>query len=247
MASPYSSRYYEGLKEDSAGSARETVPLVLRLFPAKTVVDVGCGSGTWTKAYADNGCDVLGIDGAIVRVDQLLIPAERFQRANLAEPLRLDRRFDLVNCLEVAEHLPPARGESFAADLCRLGDVVVFSAAVPGQGGTHHVNEQWPSYWLPFFRMQGFVPLDCLRHQLWGNDKVAWWYVQNMFAFVKESRLAEFPAAVAANRPWPIDLVHPRAYVRATVPSEMSPRMLKEVAKALPHFPGKVLKHLRGG
>lgn len=247
MSSPYSSRYYEGLKEDSAASARATVPLIRRLFPARTVVDVGCGSGTWARAYADAGCDVLGIDGDIVRPEQLLIPAEKFRRANLAEPLRLDRRFDLVNCLEVAEHLPPARGEGFVADLCRLGDVVIFSAAVPGQGGTHHVNEQWPSYWIPFFRSQGFAPLDCLRHQLWGNGGVAWWYVQNVFAFVKETRLGEFPEAVAANRPWPTDLVHPRAYVRATVPAEMSPRMLKEVAKALPHFPGKVLKHLRGG
>ena len=247
MSSPYSSRYHEGLKEDSAASARETVPLVLRLFPSRTVVDVGCGSGTWTKAYADAGCDVLGIDGDIVRTEQLLFPADKFRRADLAAPLRLDRRFDLVNCLEVAEHLAPARGESFVADLCRLGDVVFFSAAVPGQGGTHHVNEQWPSYWIAFFRVHGFVPLDCLRHRLWGNDKVAWWYVQNAFAFVKGSRLADFPEAVAEDRPWPTDLVHPRAYVRATVPSEMSPRMLKEVAKALPHFPAKVLKHLRGG
>lgn len=245
MSAPYSSRYYEGLKEDSAASARAVVPLVLRLFPARSVVDVGCGAGTWTRAYLDAGCDALGIDGAVVREDQLLFPAERFERRDLAQPLSLGRRFDLVNCLEVAEHLDPSRGPSFVADLCRLGDVVVFSAAVPGQGGTHHVNEQWPSYWIPHFRSQGFVPLDCLRWQVWDNPEVAWWYVQNAFAFVREARLADFPAAAAAVRPWPTDLVHPRAYVRATVPAEMSPRMLKEVARALPHFPGKVLAHLR--
>ena len=88
------------------------------------------------------------------------------------------------------------------------------------------------------------MPLDCLRHQIWGNDRVAWWYVQNLFLFVRESRLADFPKAREASRPWPQDLVHPRAYVTATVPSQMSPRMLKEVALALPHFPGKILKHL---
>jgi hypothetical protein len=68
--------------------------------------------------------------------------------------------------------------------------------------------------------------------------------VQNLFLFVRESRLADFPKAREASRPWPQDLVHPRAYVTATVPSQMSPRMLKEVALALPHFPGKILKHL---
>jgi len=243
--SAYSTRYYEGLKEDSLSSARAVVPLVLDLFAPKTLVDVGCGSGTWTKVYQDAGCDILGVDGAVVKLDQLLIPAEKFSRRDLMQPLRLERRFDLVNCLEVAEHLEGSRADGFVADLCQLSDAIVFSAAVPGQGGTHHVNEQWPSYWIAKFQSQGFVPLDCFRHLLWSNDQVAWWYVQNMFAFVKKSRLGDFPKAAAGSQPWPADLVHPRAYVRATVPSEMSPRMLKEVVRALPYFPGKVMAHLR--
>jgi len=244
--SPYSTRYYEGLKEDSAASANAVVPLLLRLFPSRTIVDVGCGSGTWARAYQDAGCEVLGIDGDVVRPDQLVIPANRFERHNLNEPFHLKGRFDLVNCLEVAEHLDPSRGPGFVTDLCRLGDVVIFSAAVPGQGGTHHVNEQWPSYWIPLFQAAGFTSLDCVRWQIWGDTRVAWWYVQNLFAFVKQSRVADFPLAVDAVRPLPADLVHPRAYVRATVPEQMSPRMLKEVVKALPYFPGKILSHLRG-
>ncbi len=245
MALTYSSRYYEGLKEDSAGSAREAVPQILSLFPARSVVDVGCGSGTWTAAYHDAGCEVLGIDGTYVKEEQLVFPREHFQRHDLRLPLVLSRRFDLVNCLEVAEHLPAERADGLVADLCRLGDVVIFSAAVPGQGGTHHINEQWPSYWQPKFRAQGFVPLDCLRPKWWGNGKVAWWYVQNAFAYVRENRLNDFPAATDAAQPWPVDLVHPRAYVRATVPEQMSPRMLREVARALPYFPEKILKVLR--
>ena len=243
--SAYSTRYYEGLKEDSLGSARAVVPIVLGLFAPKTVVDVGCGSGTWAKVYAENGCEILGIDGEIVQADQLLIPPSQFIRKDLSQPLALDRRFDLVNCLEVAEHLDGSHADTFVRDLCQLGDVLFFSAAVPGQGGTHHVNEQWPSYWLPKFEAQGFQAIDCIRHQIWGNSSVAWWYVQNAFAFVKKTRLQDFPKAQQAARPWPTDLVHPRAYVRATVPSEMSPRMLKEVALALPYFPGKVLAHIK--
>lgn len=243
--SPYSTRYYEGIKEDSAASAKSVVPLLLQLFPSKTVIDVGCGSGTWAKVYLDAGCDVLGIDGHVVRPEQLLIPAQRFERHNLNHTLSLNRCFDLVNCLEVAEHLDPARGPSFVADLCRLGDVVIFSAAVPGQGGTHHVNEQWPSYWIPHFQSAGFAPLDCVRWQIWNRTEVAWWYVQNIFAFVKESRVTDFPKACGAVQLMPTDVVHPRAYVRATVPAQMSPRMLKEVVKALPYFPGQVMAHFR--
>ncbi|MEN9733063.1 MAG: hypothetical protein RLZ45_1058 [Verrucomicrobiota bacterium] len=246
MPLAYSSQYYEGLKEDSAASAREVVPLLLGLIPARQMIDVGCGSGTWTKVYLEAGCEVTGVDGSFVRPDQLVFPAERFQSHDLEKPLSLGRRFDLVNCLEVAEHLLEGRADGFVADLCRMADVVVFSAAVPGQGGTHHINEQWPSYWQPKFRAQGFVPLDCIRPAIWNNPKVAWWYVQNLFVYVRESVQDRYPAAVAASKPWPVDVVHPRAYMRATVPSEMSPRMLKEVARALPYFPGKILKAVRG-
>ncbi len=241
----YTAGYYQSIREDSAASAREVVPLLMRLFSPRSVVDVGCGPGTWTAEYKRAGAAVLGIDGYNVKSEQLLIPAPEFERRNLTEPLRLERRFDLVNCLEVAEHLPATRAASLVQDLCRLGDVVVFSAAVPGQGGTHHINEQWPSYWIAFFRENGFQALDCIRPQIWTNENVASWYAQNMFAFIKQERVAGFPAAVESGRgTGPIDLVHPRAYVKATVPQEMSPRMIKEVVKALPHFPGKIAKHL---
>ena len=88
--SAYSKAYYEDLKEDSTTSAKEVVPLILQLFPAKTVVDVGCGSGTWARTYQDQGCEILGIDGEIVRSEQLLIRPETFTRRNLMEPLRID-------------------------------------------------------------------------------------------------------------------------------------------------------------
>ncbi|PYK99882.1 MAG: hypothetical protein DME19_07105 [Verrucomicrobia bacterium] len=241
----YSAGYYQSIKEDSAVSAREVVPLIMKLFAPQSVVDVGCGSGTWAAAYKEAGAQVLGIDGDDVRTGQLAITPQEFARRNLAEPLRLDGRFGLVNCLEVAEHLPGARAQSLVRDLCQLSDAVVFSAAVPGQGGTHHINEQWPSYWIAFFQENGFQALDCIRPSIWNNEKVAWWYAQNMFAFIKQERVVDFPTAVAgAARGAPIDVVHPRAYLKATVPREMSPRMLKEVLKALPYFPGKILSHL---
>jgi SAM-dependent methyltransferase len=248
----YSARFYQSIYTDSAVSAQAVAPLIVRLFAPQTLVDVGCGTGTWTQALKHAGVpEALGIDGREVNADQLVIAPSEFQRHDLTQPLRLNRRFDLALSLEVGEHLPPERAPGFVADLCRLSDAVVFSAAVPGQGGTHHVNEQWPSYWITLFNGCGYAVVDCLRPQLWNNAAVAWWYRQNMFVFVKGDPLAKHGALVElSQQPFPSDVVHPQAYVTATVPQEMSPRMITNVLQALPHFPGKVLQHLkqvRGG
>ena len=241
----YSAHFYQSIFTDSALSAKAVAPLIVRLFAPRSLVDVGCGTGTWTRALKDAGVpEVLGLDGHQVRPDQLVVAPAEFQRHDLTQTLQLNRRFDLALSLEVGEHLPPERAPGFVADLCRLNDAVVFSAAVPGQGGTHHVNEQWPSYWIAHFQGRGYTVIDCLRPQLWDLPEVAWWYRQNMLVFIKGDQLEKYKAVVELKRqPFPTDIVHPQAYVTATVPREMSPRMLKNVLLALPHFPGKVLQH----
>ena len=124
------------------------------------MVDIGCGSGTWASTYRKSGIRILGVDGENIRDDQLLIDRSDFVRRDLTHPFQISDRFDLVNCLEVAEHLHSDKASTFVLELTKLADVVVFSAAVPGQGGTHHVNEQWPSYWINLFSTFGFKALD---------------------------------------------------------------------------------------
>jgi Methyltransferase domain len=151
------------------------VPLVVEQFAPKTVVDVGCGEGLWGKAFESAGCEVLGLDGHSVPV----IPA---QSVDLTDVLpTFERLFDLAVCLEVAEHLPPERAETFIAELCGLSDTVLFSAAVPGQGGTGHLNEQWPPHWALLFQANGFTCNDKLRWDIWSDGRVCWWYRQNIF------------------------------------------------------------------
>ena len=54
-------------------------------------------------------------------------------------------------------------GATFVASLARHGDAVLFSAAIPFQGGAGHVNEHWPSYWAADFAVHGFVAVDTIR------------------------------------------------------------------------------------
>src|SRR5262245_27058351 len=158
----YSRTYYETVHGQVRDSACEVVPLVVDLLHPRRVVDVGCGTGTWLAAFAEHGAtEVLGLDGEYVDRALLDIPADCFVPADLTQPVHQLGRYDLALCLEVAEHLPASRAEGLVSDLTNLAPVVLFSAAIPLQGGVNHVNEQWPEYWAGLFRDRGFVPIDC--------------------------------------------------------------------------------------
>ena len=193
------------------------MPLVLELVRPQSVVDVGCGSGTWLAEFARAGvADVMGVDSGNVSPEQLEIPVERFAVRDLSLGLELDRRFDLVVSLEVAEHLPPESAEVFVAALTALGPLVLFSAAIPHQGGVNHVNEQWPDYWAHLFAAHDHLPIDCLRRKIWDEEDVDWWYAQNLLLYAHRNELARRPelqreAALTGERP--LALVHPRKYL----------------------------------
>lgn len=211
----YDPHFFQALRQGSYESAQVIVPIVLGWLHPQSVVDVGCGDGTWLSVFQAHGVGtILGIDGDYVDRTDLQIPRECFTAANLQQPLTLDRTFDLVVSLEVAEHLPGYYADQFVASLSQLGDVVLFSAAIPHQGGTFHVNEQWPSYWVDRFEKQGYVAIDALRELIWENPQVEPWYAQNCLVFVKGDRLAEYPALQAQVKSQPLlPLVHPKIYL----------------------------------
>src|SRR5947199_5742614 len=152
----YTEQFYRDQSECSRRSAREIVPVILQLLQPKSVIDVGCGVGTWLSIFKEHGVDdIFGIDGDWINKKQLEIPEERFSAFDLKNVFRMNRRFDLVVCLELAEHLVTDNAEILVDSLTRLGPVVLFSAAVPFQGGTHHLNEQWPDYWVRYFQEKG--------------------------------------------------------------------------------------------
>ena len=162
------------------------VPILLKLLEPNSVVDVGCGIGTWLKVFQDfNVYDVLGIDGEYVKVSQLKIKQELFKSADLENNFSLNRKFDLAISLEVAEHLKPEAAEIFIDSLTNLSDNIFFSAAIPLQGGQNHVNEQPPKYWIDKFKKRGYKVLDVIRPLIWDSEEVDSWYIQNAILFSK--------------------------------------------------------------
>ena len=182
------------------------------LLPAgvpASLLDVGCGTGTWLRAALDSGLtDVLGIDGVNIPSDQLLISEDYFRCLDITKPIDLGRRFAAVICLETAEHLNTEDSGILLDTLTRHSDSIIFSAACPGQRGQHHVNCRWPAWWQQLFNARGYVCEDTVRWRLWDEPKIEPWYRQNMF-------IARYGPALASKE----------ARIRAVIHPDMMPYM----------------------
>jgi hypothetical protein len=172
--------------------------------------------------------DLLGVEGGWALKAKLAIAREKLLVHDLGTPLKLERRYDLALSLEVAEHLPASQAQAFVQTLCEAADRVVFSAAIPGQGGRHHVNERWPFYWSELFDGFGYECYDLLRPKIWNNPGVLWYYAQNCLIFARAGSLTQFGPAVH-----PLSLVHPVLW-SAQVSRMNSPgKLLERLPKAI--------------
>jgi SAM-dependent methyltransferase len=230
----YTPQYHDAIAPGSDRSATVIVPLVMSLLPCRSVVDVGCGTGAWlaefVRAAGDTARAMVGVDGNYVERSRLMIDPDKFVAADLNEPLPraalLERaagakvagagkKFDLAVCLEVAEHLRPERSEGFVDDLCALADVVLFSAAIPYQGGEGHINERWPTFWQELFKARGFELVDPIRKRVWSDRRVEPWYQQNTVMYAHWRAIGACPRIAEEHRqtfPGFLSMVHPRLY-----------------------------------
>jgi SAM-dependent methyltransferase len=200
-----------------------------------SILDVGAGVGTWLAAAREHGInDIVGIDGIEADSAERNVENGVIKIFDLSKPISLDRRFDAVLCLEVAEHLDEGAAETLVQTLCTHGDLIFFSAAAPGQHGEHHVNCRWPTYWQALFNAQGFACRDDLRARMWDDPTIEPWYRQNIFTARRDPDLAgreprlshlihpdmtphmDFPDSPLARRQRDLSRgeFHPRHYVR---------------------------------
>ncbi len=226
MATKYDADFFKENVEGSLRSARVVVPLVLELTKAKSVVDFGCGMGTWLRAFGENGVDeVLGLDGPYVDRSRFEVDPSRFRESDLSKPIKVDRTYDLATCLEVGEHLPTRSSRDLIDSLAAAAPIVLFSAAVPGQGGTDHRNEQWPGFWEKLFSRAGMSQVDVIRPRIFGNLDVEWWYRQNVFLYAKDPRSLLSSSEGPGQR---LDIIFPSIFYRY----KSLPGLCRETARA---------------
>jgi SAM-dependent methyltransferase len=231
---PYDSDYFREQRDASRHAAREIVPYLISLINPVSVLDVGCGAGGWLAVFMEHGVsDCVGIDGVYIDRSLLWIDHSKFLAADLDGPLDLQRHFDLAISLEVAEHLSPTSADLFVANLTRHADIILFSAAVPGQGGTHHVNEQWPEFWQERFQTRDYLLIDCLRDRFWNNRTIPSCYRQNMMLYARRRTVETRPELLREQKKHAdhvLTLVHPELFTEVL----NRPPSLRAIVRALP-------------
>jgi len=235
--------FYKRTLHGSLQSAREIIPLIMKLVKPKSVIDVGCGKGVWLSAFKEFGiADVLGIDGDWIDKDTLQIPNETFLVLDLKQPIQLVRHFDLVVSLEVAQYLPKECASRFVESLTKLGSVILFSSGIPYQTSYLNLNPQWPDYWADLFQRKGYGAIDCLRRIIWNNDKIEPWYVQNILLYVRLDNLKDHPLLYREYKNTNhsmLSIVHPKYYLGASDYMNLS---VKKTIRVLPKMIYKAIK-----
>lgn len=214
MTETYAKEFYDDRRSRTLAAARRVLGTLREMMDFKSVVDVGCGTGTWLSASREQGASItVGLEGDWMSQERMDAPELLLSNSDLEKPFSFDRFYDLAISLEVAEHLTPERAESFVAELCEAAPVILFSAAIPGQGGVNHLNEQWQSYWAKLFAAHGFSAHDVIRPRIWANDGIPAWYRQNIIVYTSAPELLADAEPVADLSL--LDRVHPWFWDRA--------------------------------
>src|ERR1700687_2636083 len=200
----YTEEFFEYIERGSIASARRFSEFLAPLLNVNSILDVGCGRGAWLREWQAAGVKTAhGVDGPYVRQQSLLIPVQDFSAVDLSERFYLKRRYDLVSSLEVAEHLPNSCSETFVSSLVAHADLVLFSAATPGQGGENHINERPLSFWQDLFRGEGYEAYDVVRPAFRADKNVEPWYRFNTILYANERIRSSLPEAVTCARVGP--------------------------------------------
>lgn len=183
----YDERFFKNTVKLESGSAKAMVKILIKRFAPKSVIDVGCGPGLFLAEFKKSRVEIAGYDGSPAAVSASLIGG-RIKLHDLCRPLRLNRRFDLCLCFEVAEHLTKACAKTLVNSLVKLSQIVIFTAATPGQGpkSIGHINEQPFGYWQKLFRRNGYILNKRLTEKIkrqMKDKEVVWWLTKNLMVF----------------------------------------------------------------
>lgn len=224
----YDHNFYQRRRAMTLPAARKVLSIVAQHTKFSSVADFGCGVGTWLSVAKQMGADrAVGFEGDWVTHEMLDDKTIDLRRGSLENRVSLDSPVDLAISLEVAEHLSPGRADTFVEDICAAAPYILFSAAIPGQGGKGHINEQWQSYWAEKFAARGYKIFDVVRPEILGDQTIPYWYQQNTMLLMR-AEAAPHALLPYERKPESMDFVHSSLFERARKKRKPLIRKIKE-------------------
>ena len=162
---------------------------IAEVIKPESVIDVGCAIGDLIKGFDKLEILCYGVEGSIRAISYLIVEKDRVYIKDLRLPLNLGMYFDLVVCLEVAEHIEPEYADQFLSNLCSLSKNILMSAAPPGQEGHYHVNCQPNTYWETKLAAVGYIRQPHTEEKIkkywepWAKKKGIKAYYDNLLLF----------------------------------------------------------------
>lgn len=185
----YKENYYAKRRKDPYRSETNHIGEVFKdEFSPENVIDFGCAIGTYLEPFYENNIEIQGIDANEGAFNHAVVPTKYLEHHDLREKYDSEKKYDLVISIEVAEHIPEKFSDTFVETLCNTSkEYIVMTAAPPGQGGTHHVNEKPREYWIDLFEKRDFnhqkKNVEELRNKISVDD--VWHVKKNLFVFKK--------------------------------------------------------------
>jgi len=183
----YDKYFYEDANDLKTRSSRQFAEIITSFYDFQNVFDMGCGCALYLHEFHRLGKDVLGCDASL---DAVKLAPKDFTvfHCDLTKPISINRKFDLILCIEVAEHIHRKFSSQLIDNCTNCGDKVIFSAAPPGQGGVGHINEQPQEFWIKLFEANGFfyekgLSIEICR--IMKEHDVVEWIANNLMLFQK--------------------------------------------------------------
>lgn len=182
----YGSDYYiDRDREEAVKDAEQFAEVVLDIYDPTSILELGCGTGTLLYPYLERGIHVHGVDLSETAKEESALPDSAFEIHDLTQPYTPNQEYDIVICVEVLEHIPPKAADTIVESISSAGDTAIVTAAPPGQGGTHHVNEQPSGYWIEKFEQHGMEYISCQSTRIKNTLELSEisWVQKNLLVF----------------------------------------------------------------
>ena len=188
---PYNDRYYRRHRHEYHEWEKRLATDFFTRYDVRSVVDLGCGVGSYLDAAHDMGIAPLKGYEINLSIANCYIPEHlrQFISSDDITSALPGGGFDCSWSVEVGEHIQPEGTEQFVSNLVNLTRrLTLLSCAPPGQRGTAHINLRPKEEWVELMTRHGmrYLPTE-VDHTVshWSSLGAPSYILRNLMIFSK--------------------------------------------------------------